>query len=408
MTRAFLVALAVTTVACGGGGGRLPNGGTAACLVEVQGMSAKDALCTPTKSARVTGLQVDASGDVIVAGTFNGRLDLDRARPIDTKEVAQSFVARLGRDLGPRFVRAVDAPGAVRGIATGPRGISIVSMSTDPTDGPFLTRVDAGGAVIHRRDLAFGGLVGGVGFDPRGGLVLRVQSDGLRVVVADEDGKVLISPRVSPPWIHQFPASVTEAAFVSEVASVPDGLVTTHALGASGDGAVSDQAVSKIGPSGAVVWTRRAPIGENAQVVAAGDGGVAVLSPQGGALCTGALGATFAVTSLDRDANVRWKRCFSGRTAGLRIAAAADRIVLTGQARGTVDLGDGPESAGPSLSSFVVRLRTDGKTAKTAWLRGTNVANQALALGSDGSIYVGGVAGDGESPTQLYLARLVE
>ncbi len=392
--------VALTAIGCGGGA----HFASAAkeCGLEVHGLGAGAATCFASSSVRILALRVDASGAPIVVGSFHGRLELDRSHPIASDAVAQPFVAKLGADLQPRFVVPLDTPVDVRGVVTGRRGIAIVSSSTEAPAGPFLTRLGPDGAVTLRKDLAFGGVVSGAAFDPRGGVVTRTQQDGLRMFVTDEDGKVL----VAPPWLHEFPTSLREGALTPDVAVLGDGLVTAHTRAPLEDGGPSDQALSKISPTGVVIWTKPAAIGRSAQLASAG-AGIAALTPDARSLCAG---QAVAVTFLDGEANVRWSRCFTGKTTALRLATdTSGRIVVVGQAEGPVDLGEGPITAPGNVASFVLRLDTDGNTKRLAWLGGPrNVANQAVALMPGGKVLVAGVISQGPRQTHVYIATREE
>ena len=407
-----LLALAASplVLACSGSGSRFPSrAGEPPCDVEVQGFSVLSATCIATTSARITGLAPDTSGGVFVTGTFAGWFFLDVKHPLSTDGSLQGFVGAFDASLSPRFVRAVDAPGSIRGIAAGPRGVALVSSSTNAAEGPFLTRIDAGsGDITFRRDLGSGGLVGSVVYDPRGGLLMTSQRDGLRVSVTNEEGQALVSQQVGEPFAPVIAPSVAEGAFVAEVAPVADGFVVAHAR-ASGDGASpSDRVLSKIATNGAVVWTRPAPIGARAQVAPHGDG-VVVLSPDASSTCQGA--RSFSVTGFDREAGVRFTRCFAVDARKLRLAVdRRGHVFVSGQAHGQVDLGSGVHDAGvigKGLASFVVELGAGGNVERTGWIGGARyVANEALTVTSDGAIAIAGLAGSTASASTVYLARL--
>lgn len=410
-SRALLLVGLAGLLACGGGasGTRFP-GAAASCLIGAVGADVVAARCIETPSARINAVRVDGAGDVIVVGTFRGHLAFDPSRPIaSTGQLGQAFVAKLGADLTPRFALPLDAPGAVRGVVTSTPGVAVVTAAVDPPEGPFLTQLDGAGNVVLRRNLAFGGLVSGVANDASGALVLRVQQDGLRLVVVSRDGNVLASPRVSPSWIAQFPASVTGDALVPDVAFGPDGAYVVHARGPSEDGVLSDQALTKLGPNGAFMWSRPVPVGANAQVVAMG-GGVAVLTPQAGAICPGAIGRSFAVTALDGEANVRWLRCFSARAADLHVATdTSGHVVVAGSMADSGDLGDGLRRVPPkSVASFVVRLGDRGETRKVAILSGPAiVAIHGIAPEPGGGVVVTGLgASNAGNQTHVFVATL--
>jgi hypothetical protein len=377
------------------------------CGLEIAGLGVSAAQCFEAPTARVTAVRIAAAGNVIVAGTFADRLAFGGATPM--RAVAgqgQAFVAGFTPDLTTQFARAVDAPGVLRGVVAAPRGVGLITGSGDVPEGPFLTMLDPAGNVVSRRDLGFGGLVTGVATDARGVLMLRTQQDGVRlVVVSSDDGRVLGTQRVSPPWIHQFPASITADALVSDVALFSDGAYTLHARAPSDDG---DQAMSKMQlGSGAVAWTRPVHVGTNAQLVAMA-GGTAALTPDAIALCPG---RGFAIAAFDGEAALRWQRCFAAHATELRLMTdPAGRLVVTGQMDGSADLGGGMFSVpADKLASFVLLLDERGETRRAALLSGPAIAAvQAVAVAPDGAVVVAGAvarsaAGEGRGALQTHL-----
>lgn len=388
-----LILASLVLAACGGAPGRFPSA-TSACHLYARGAEVADAVCAATATAHVVALRVDAAGQPVVVGTFAGRLDL--GRPITTDAAAQPFVAGFDASLRPRFLTPLDVPGAIAGVARGARGLAIVSSSLEPPEGPFLTRIGPSGEVALRKDLGFGGLVGSVTFDPRGALVMRSQREGLRLVATDEDGNVLVAPRLAPAWVPQLPASTREGALVEDVAMLPDGVVVAHA------GTASDEVLTRITTSGKVLWSRAAPIDSRPQLGKVTSGFVA-LNPDGASQCPG---QGFAVTLFDREAHPRWSKCFAGRAERLRLATDGARIVVAGQAQGVVDFGGGAVPAPGKTGSFVLRLDEAGNVLRVVWLGGPNhVANDAVAL-LPGRILVAGGVGESPSQTHLYLATL--
>ncbi|MCW5831965.1 MAG: hypothetical protein KIS78_05880 [Labilithrix sp.] len=393
--RALIVA-ALAFAACGGPAGSFPSSASA-CRLYARGADVAGAVCVASATAHVVALRVDRQGQPVVVGTFAGRLELDPSRAIATAGVAQPFVAGFDASLRPRFVTPLDLPGAMGGVTVGARGVAIVSSSLDAPEGPFLTRLGPNGEVTLRKDLGFGGLVGSVSFDPRGALLMRTQREGLRIVATDEDGTVLVAPRIVPPWIPQLPASAREGAVVSDVAVLPDGIVTAHA------GEAGDEMLTKVTTTGAVVWSKAAFIDSRSQLAAIGSGMV-VLNADGASQCNG---RGFAVTMLDRDANPRWSKCFFGRAERLRLAADDGRVVVAGEAQGSMDFGQGAVPAPGKAGSFVLRLDESGNLRRVIWLGGpSHVANDAVAILPNGRILVAGGVGESPSQTHLYLATL--
>jgi hypothetical protein len=405
--RAIVLSLASIVGACGPA--RFP-GQARDCGLEIAGLGVSDARCFEAPTARVTAIRIAAAGNVIVAGTFFERLALAGATPM--RAVAgqgQAFVASFTSDLRMQFAHAVDAPGVLRGVVAAPRGVGLITGSGDLPEGPFLTMLDSAGNVASRRDLGFGGLVTSVSTDARGVLMLRTQQEGVRLVaVSSDDGRVLVTQRVSPPWIHQFPASITADALVSDVALFNDGAYTLHARAPSEDG---DQAMSKMHlGSGAIAWTRPVHVGTNAQLVALA-GGTAALTPDAIALCPG---RGFAITAFDGEAAVRWQRCFAAHATELRVATdPAGRLVVTGQMDGVAELGGGTFSVpADKLSSFVLLLDERGEPRRAALLSGPTIAAiQAVAVAADGTVVVAGAVARttgerGTTQTHLFVASL--
>ncbi len=398
----------LATLVLGCGAARFPSEARD-CELTIRGLGVGAARCIQADHARATAIRVDAAGDIVLAGTFVGRLPLDPAAPIlSSGDPGQAFVARLSPDLTLRFVRPVDAPGVLRGVAATPHGVVLVTSSGELPEGPFLTRLDANGRAALRRDLGFGGLVTGVSTDARGTLALRVQQDGIRVVVvSDEDGRILGTQRFAPPWAHLFPASVTADALVGDLALASGAIYALHARAPDYDG---DQAMTKVLASGAVAWTRPVPVGTNAQLVAIA-GGLAALTPDATALCPGPLGTTFAVTAFDGEGAATWQRCFDAHAAELRLAAdPSGRAVVTGQMDGHADLGGGAwDVPSPGLASFVLLLDERGGTRRAALLTGPTVsAIQAVAVTPGGDLIVAGAVAVAARQSHFFIASLHE
>lgn len=406
---ASALALALAATACGGAGAYGAAGSPArACELRVRGAALASLHCVVAPNARAVAVRVDPSGDVVVAGRFSGLFTLQPSAPLSSKASA-SFLSRFSPALGPRFAIALDAPGTLRAVVPGPRGVSVLTSSPDAPEGPFLTRYDASGAATLRKDVGGGGLVTGAASDGRGAIVLRVQQDGLRFVVIGDEGNVLASRPIAPPWVHQFPASFTEDALVSELALAPDGVVTVHAHGTSEAAASSAVAMTKMSTGGAIQWSRTVALGRNVQIASIDGRGFVTLTPDAGALCPGPLGRTFAIASFDASGAPVYTRCLAGLAAGLHLMTdRAGRAVVTGQLGGQADLGAGPIDA-RALSSFVLFLDERGATRRVALIEGPDlVAVQAAAIGADGSVLVAGAAGSRKEQSHFFVASLRE
>jgi hypothetical protein len=395
----------VLVAGCGGSASRFPSSAAGDCGLRAAGAEIVAGTCIPGAHVRAFALRVDAANEPVLVGTFHGRLEIDRTKPLMTKAFAQSFFARFDSGLRPKVVRAIDAPGSLGGAVLDEGGVAVITSSGEGSAGPFFTRLGANGSVVLRRDLGFGGVAFGMSTVAPASIVLRAHREGLRVVRADRNGSVTNAARVAPAWIPQSSPSIAQGSLVGEMASIEGGVVVAHARAPGDDAATSDQALSKVGPDGTIVWTKPATIGSNAQLAAAG-GAVAILSPDASAFCAGPV--WFAVTLVDREGNARWSKCFPGQTHALRLEAdAKGRIVVAGQAKGRIALGAAAYDAGDGVASFVVRLSDDGRVQSSAWLSGLRtVANQALALAPDGTVLLAGAAGLEGVQTHVYVVRL--
>jgi hypothetical protein len=360
---------------------------------------------TDATTARVLGAASAPGGDVVVVGTFREEIPFD---PAHTRVAGGSFVARLAPDLAPRFAVVLDAPGFPRAVVADAGGALVLSSSPDSPEGPFLTRIDSTGRVTQRRDLGFGGVVAGAVADGAGGVLVRDQEDGTRLVHLDAAGAISWSALLAPPYVNDFPATLEENAILPSLALLRDGTVVAVHPGEPTSAAGPVQTLTRVSPSGAILGHAPVRMGRLPIVAAASDGTVAVSSRALGICEASAL----AIVRVDPVGNTLWTRCIPGQVSGLRLAVAADgTVAVAGQFTGVLDFGDAPHRT-DGLASFVVWLDSSGKARRSVALGGawSFVAAQALLTSASDLVLLGasGIGGPAGAlrQTRLFAVRL--
>jgi hypothetical protein len=368
------------------------------------------ARCVRATSARVLGLAPDPRGGAIAVGSFSGDVGFEQPLAFAGQN---AFVAALGPDLGTRWRTRLEAPGAPRAFAVDARGVAIVSGSPEAPEGPFFTRYDLAGSSVARRDLQLGGLTTGAA-PVAGGYLLRHQAGGVHVVRIDDAGGVVGSARLTPAYVHDFPASLEENGLVpDEAVDSAGGAYTPVMVGPALEPGGPEVGLVRVAPNGAVMWTRGVKIGRRAQIAAV-PGGLVLLSRDAAGVCKE--GDAFAVVRVDGEGTPSWTRCFAARTSDLRLAVRPDgAAVIAGQFTGSLDVGDGAHVVSEgALASFVFALGPDGALRGRSVALGEPlrfVAIQALAALPDGTVLLGGAAGTALKPrafemTHLFVAEL--
>lgn len=343
---------------------------------------------------QVTTVAVDGAGDVYVAGTFRGTIDLGSG-PLESEALGvDMFVAKLAPDGSALWSKRVG------------------TANVDQVQG---MEVDAQGGVA---------LIGYVGDGADFGAGPMTFNGGPFVAKLEPDGTVAYAAALElPEQIGAYPnAFAVDSAGAMVVA-------TSYYAAEQGQGLY----VSKLGPAGETAWAKDFhAIGDNVSVtglaVAADDsiflsGSLGVLIDFGGGVTSAGsqdhgYGDAF-VAALAPDGAPRWVRRFApqlGRVDELgntlpaflsanAIAAVDGGVVLTGGFVGQVDFGGGARhSAGKAQNSyytyaddvFALRLDAGGSYLWDTTFGNTN-QQSATSVGADptGDVFLAGWANGG-------------
>ncbi|MBI4699845.1 MAG: PQQ-binding-like beta-propeller repeat protein [Deltaproteobacteria bacterium] len=286
---------------------------------------------------------VDAGGDVVVAGHFEGSVDFGGG-PLTSVGGYDLFVVKLdpnGKHLWSKRFGAA-------GYEQAPQ-----------------IRVDGAGAV-----LLTGFFEGTVDFG--GGPLVSAGYADIFVAKLDKDGKHL--------WSKGFGADGQDTGDGIAVDGTGSALVTGACQGtvdfgggplpgAGGD----DVFVAKFDKDGKHVWSKRAGNGQNQRglALALDAFGSSVVTGWffgaidfGGGLLVSAGGYDIFVAKLDKDGKHVWSKRFGDGSEQFGFGIAVDgagSVVLTGQFVGTVDFGGGPLASAGAEDIFVAKLHKDGK-----------------------------------------------
>jgi hypothetical protein len=337
--------------------------------------------------ATLRGFAVDTDGHAILAGTFEERLSIggDRLRSAGTSDV---FVAKLDTCGNPRWSRRFGDAARQRAIdvAASRAGHALVL-------GEFSGAVDFGAGRLTAAspsgtDLFLAKL------DPKGrtrwvaqvsaeedsilsGAALADDRDGGALLLGRLEGAARIAgARIARRALGAFVARIDASGRFSWVSTPPSGSdseeigieidASGNAILASQDARGTATFVTKLGPSGKLLWHRRFK-GSSEQLEMAHD--IAV-TPEGAALLSGsgvfgepALpgGPRAFVAKLDREGGVLWVKRFDD-LGPRRVAAGAKRVLLAGPASCAGATVDDPARC----SAFVVEL---GPSGEARWIR---------------------------------------
>lgn len=138
-------------------------------------------------SLAVTSLALDSSGNIALAGSFLGRVDLG-GEPLSTSRARSPFIARFTPELGHLWSRGLsDAEGTATGVAVEGERLFVVGEYT----GSFLFQGQARPA--HGQD-AFA-----AAYDSRGGEHwVRHFAEGASAVAVDGEGRLVVTGQYRP------------------------------------------------------------------------------------------------------------------------------------------------------------------------------------------------------------------
>jgi hypothetical protein len=379
----------------------------AACAVALSSIKYGEAF-----DQAITAVDVDASGNIFIAGSLNGQMIVGGDSLSATDE--DVFVAKLDPTGSPLWAKSFpgDAEQVVRSIAVGPSGevalvgnfFGTVSFGGGPLNSNggdlyglgdiFLAKLDGDGNHVFSR--SFGGvgadeIARDVAIDPSGNIVLVGDARG----IVDFGGGPLdpgtsssifvakLDPAGTYLWSQMYgQAMADEAAYA--VASNSRGEIV---VGGSFDGATilfppddlhtivseTDGYIVKLSPAGEVVWSDTLG-GSSVQLVLelaidAADniaiGGQFFENIDLGAAPLTAVDGADAYVTLRNDAGIpQWQRSLGG--TGFQILSgvavdAAGRVTVTGYFSGAINPGDAERFAtGAGYDIYVATYAPDG------------------------------------------------
>ncbi len=279
-----------------------------------------------------TQVALDAGGDVVVAGWFQGAVDFGGGPLPITLDTAQNgFVARFEGQTGAHvWSQAVDAMGST----------DVGSLATD-TNGDVLVAGTLDGAVN----------VGGG----------TVTGTGLYLARFDDSGDYAAG--ASPPT-----ASGRRTRTAAAFDRLGDALLTgtyggTIQFGNTpmlSDAAGLDSFLVKLDPTGAPQWSLAVPttlvtVDAVPNIVVAGSFTGTVDLGRG--TLTSAGGSDIILAKLDPTGAQLWARSFGDAAnqhgSAVAVVPGSNRIVLAGYGSGTIDFGNGPLAGSASTNLFV-------------------------------------------------------
>lgn len=318
------------------------------------------------------GMAVNASGHILIAGTFEGRLDFG-AGAIEAADMA-IFVTKLDADGDPLYSRAFETPNEW---GVGPRAVA----------------VDSTGATW------VGGSIGGP-TDLGGGVLDTGSGDGLFLMKMDTDGHHLWS-RVYPGGSGAIYQMIPDPQGNMWVAGAYQGKLDLGAgpPPASPDLYYDGRFIAKLNASGDVIWNRFFPttLHDNVgfQMAPDPDGNVVICGSVYGEmdLGGGVLGDAFAgngrlvIAKYDSTGGHLWSQQHEASvasTGGPVVVDKTGQILMSGALIGTMDFGDELLYGGPSgeYDPFLAELDPSGNIV---WAR---------PFSGDGSAFAGGMALD--------------
>jgi hypothetical protein len=426
------------------------TGGAASCAAGLGGgsqvwSSEYGSVPDPGPVGPPVSVAVDAQGNVIVAGTFDGSTDLGCGPLTGTSMGSNLFVAKLDPSGACLWSKGFGATSNVDG---GYVGAWLGGVAVDATNNVILMGPFSGSIVFGSNQLASGGLFVtklDTGGTPLWSMSLDVDATGYpgQSVAVDASGNVLVLGSLygsvdiaghvltSPPAGSIFVAKLDSGgvpvwgkSFLGLFNAAPGGL--SIAVDPSGNslviGDVDESAdfgcgaplfgvsdfVVKLDPNGACVWNKGFTAGSGwafLQSVATGASGQVVVTGRFGGPGAADFGSgpvagmatdNLFVVSLDANGVPAWGKAFGlcGATvSGEGIAVdAAGNVLVTGTVVGSVDFGSGVlTSTGAGGDAFLASFDGDG-TLRWARLFGAPavLGNLAIAVGPTCHMVVAG------------------
>lgn len=326
---------------------------------------------------RADAVAVDASGNVVVAGTFEGTIDAGGG-PIAAVSGDDLFVVKLDADGAHQWSQGFGAAGVQQA----------AGVAVDADGAVILTGVFSGTFSFGGSDLSSPGAL-----DP---FVAKLDASGVHV------------------WSQSFSGSLDQHATAVAVDAAGGVVVVGRFAGtfsAGGDDltavGVDDMFVARLDAAGAHVWSDRYGDGalQTASAVAIDSlGGVVVTGHFGGTLDFGGDPLTTSssvdydafVVSLDAAGAHLWSARFGDAAAqqlGVGVATASDgSVTVTGTFGGTIDLGGGTLTSLGGDDVFIARLDDEGAHVRSRAVGGTSAQRPGgVAVDPDGFALVAGL-----------------
>ncbi len=382
---------------------------------------------TTGDSEGVSSLHFDDQGNIFIAGSFDGTLDLGPAGVLDAGGVPHGFVAKLTPAGVPIWAHEIKSSTVV----------DIAEMDIDPSGnvalfGSFQDDIDGGGGLVtgdpsnwdtflialdssgaHRFTKTFGSSnwqVGrGVAVAPDGtiavagefmssidfgGNLLSANGTDAFVATFDAAGNHL--------WSKRFGDALGQSAW--DVGLLPDGdvVVTGYNNGTIDFGSqplttagLTDIFVARLDAAdGAKVWSHQfgnATAQDTTYLTTDDLGGVYLLTYGSGAQSstidfgTGPKVGYFFLTKLDANGATQWARSYDGLRGLLRAAVdPTGAVVVCGDAEGSVDLGGGSQTSQGSYDVLVAKYA--GNDGSFVWGHLFGDSNQQSNLQRCGGI----------------------
>lgn len=266
----------------------------------------------------VRDMDIDAEGNVILAGTFEGAVDFgDSVRGAGGQDVYLLKLDPAGNTLWSRSFGDI-SPQEATGVAVGPGGDVLVAGWVNGT-------IDLGGGPLQA---------------PSGAFVAKFDATGAHVW-----SKLLDDANLMPGDVAVDGAG--DVLFAGQSLATVD--IGTGPVPLAG---FSSAFVAKLDPSGAALWARSfgAPGGHAwAGSIAADSAGNIVLAGEffgsievdGTPLPAPAAGGSAFVVKLGAGVGAFWIRALEAPGVGASVGAD-DRVLVTGRLTGTIDTGAGP------------------------------------------------------------------
>jgi hypothetical protein len=384
-------------------------------------------------------IAVDASGNVLAAGFFEGTMNVDGLGSFTSEGGNDAFVVKYSPAGAPLWIRTFGGADddACEGLAVDARGNAFVvgyyggsvpfdatTLTADAAQAAFVAELDPSGGVVWARSLSTGSAL-----DMRLALAPATGPAGERVVVArqsaDFDALTLTSLSESGDTVVDAAFSATGGELTSEdvaVDSEGNVVLVGELEGSTSFGGAQltsaggrDGFIAKFDASGAHLWSKifgdahdqyANSIAPDAQGNLALCGAIYGSADLGGGTLTASGDADVMIAMLDPSGGHLWSRVVGdrGSQSCRRVARdAAGSVLLTGWIEGHADFGGGALTSSGGDDLFLVKLDATGAFV---WGRlGGDAAEQygsAVAAGPSGEVVLGAWV---ESSIDLGLGR---